>query len=382
MEIEPRILFLDTRPIRRGAQIFVHELKHRFSQEGLTVRRIFLYKETNYEQLPLDETDLVLQFRDNHIFEKIPTVQPQLVRDLAREIKKFSPNLILCNGSRTLKYAAVVKKCYPSIKAKWVYRVIDSAKYWNKRVFTKYCYKHFVIPSMDGAVGVSQKSLDEMIHHYGFKKPSVCIPRAIDIGYFANFLSEDGAREKIGIPNDAFVLLFLGNFTRQKRPDRFIDIIQALQKDLPLVYGLMVGDGPLKNDSFQQVEKLGLNRKIIFVGYQQDVRPWISMSDILLLTSDTEGMPGVVLEAGAMKKSTISNDIGGIKEIISDQTNGFVVLNGEVNKFISYIKLLTRNNELKKNFENNIFDFVHERNNMETIFVTYKHFLNQIRFGI
>jgi hypothetical protein len=101
MEIEPRILFLDTRPIRRGAQIFVHELKHRFSQEGLTVRRIFLYKETNYEHLPLDETDLVLQFRDNHIFEKIPTVQPQLVRVLAREIKKFSPNLILCNGSRT-----------------------------------------------------------------------------------------------------------------------------------------------------------------------------------------------------------------------------------------------------------------------------------------
>jgi hypothetical protein len=181
MEKNLRILFLDTRPIRRGAQVFVHELMHRFSLEGLPVRRIFLYEENNYEQLPLDEHDLVLPFRDNHIYEKFPTIQPKLVKNLAREIKMFAPEVILCNGSRTLKYAAVVKKCYPSIKAKWVYRVIDSALFWNKRLLTKYYYKHFVIPSMDGAVGVSQKSLDEMIQHYGFNKPSVCIPRAIDV---------------------------------------------------------------------------------------------------------------------------------------------------------------------------------------------------------
>jgi glycosyltransferase involved in cell wall biosynthesis len=348
----------------------------------MPVRRIFLYEEKKYEQLPMDENDLVLPFRDNHFFEKIPTVQPQLVKALAREIRIFEPDVILCNGSRTLKYAAVVKKCYPSINSKWVYRVIDSAKYWNNRSLTQVYYKYFIIPAMDGAIGVSQKSLNEMIQHYGFLKPSVCIPRAIDVDYFAKYQLGVGARQKIGIPSDAFVLLFLGNFTRQKRPDRFIEIIYGLQRELPQFHGLMVGDGPLKKESEEKVEKLGLIGKITFAGYQQDVRPWISMSDILLLTSDTEGMPGVVLEAGAMKKSTISNDIGGIKEIISDQTNGFVVLNGEVNKFISYIKILTRNNELKTNFENGIFNSVRERNNMETIFVTYKKFLNQIRFGI
>jgi glycosyltransferase involved in cell wall biosynthesis len=337
MEREPRILFLDTRPIRRGAQIFVHELKHRFSLEGIPVRRIFLYKENNYEQLPLNEQDLVLPFRDNHFYEKFPTIHPSLVKALAHEIKNFAPDVILCNGSRTLKYAAVVKKCYPSIKAKWVYRVIDSAQYWNKQPLTKYYYKHFVIPSMDGAVGVSQKSLDEMIQHYGFNKTSICIPRAIDVDYFANFQLATGTKEKFGIPNDAFVLLFLGNFTKQKRPDRFIQIIDGLNKNMPLVHGLMVGDGPLKNESMKQVHKFGLEEKITFAGYQQDVRPWISMSDILLLTSDTEGMPGVVLESGAMKKITISNLVGGILELIEDDVNGFIVIDGSINMFIEKV---------------------------------------------
>lgn len=374
MEREPRILFLDTRPIRRGAQIFVHELKHRFSLEGLTVRRIFLYTETNYEQLPLDEHDLVMPFRDNHFFEKFPTIQTKLVKDLAQEIKLFAPDVILCNGSRTLKYAAVIKKCYPSIKAKWIYRVIDSAKYWNKRVFTKYCYKHFVIPSMDGAVGVSQKSLDEMIHHYGFKKPSVCIPRAIDVDYFANFLFKDGAREKIGIPNDAFVLLFLGNFTIQKRPDRFIDIIHALQKDLPLVYGLMVGDGPLKVKIQEKANQLGIQDKITYTGYQSDVRPWIAMSDLLLLTSDTEGMPGVVLEAAAMKIPSISGNVGGVAEFIEDGLNGFIV---DWNSTMNYLKLivgLTKEKQVLKNIGDIAGQNVKKRFSIQIICTEYYNF--------
>jgi glycosyltransferase involved in cell wall biosynthesis len=357
-------------------------LKNRFSLEGIPVRRIFLYEEKKYEQLPLDENDLVLPFRDNHFFEKIPTIQPQLVKALAREIRIFVPDVILCNGSRTLKYAAVVKKCYPSIKAKWVYRVIDSAFFWNKRLLTKYYYKHFVVASMDGAVGVSQKSLDEMIQHYGFNKPSVYIPRAIDVDYFANFQHAEGARDKIGIPSDAFVLLFLGNFTRQKRPDRFIEIINGLQKDLPQVHGLMVGDGPLKNDAVKLVEKSELHEKITFAGYQQDVRPWISMSDILLLTSDTEGMPGVVLEAAAMKKCTVSNDVGGIREVISDNENGFIVLNGNVHAFISKICDLNYSEDLKLKYEDAIFNSVFYKNRIDKILDSYFDFFNKIRFEL
>ena len=375
------VLFLDSRPIRRGAQVFFHELKQRFAKDGIPVKRIFLYEEKKYEQLPLDEHDYVMPFWENHIFEKVPTVHPLLVLRLAKEIKSFSPDIILCNGSRTLKYAAVLKYCYSGIKSKWVYRVIDSAVYWNKKSITQLYYRYFVIPAMDGAVGVSQKSLDEMIKHYRFKKPSVSIPRAIDIDYFSKYVLGENARDKIGISKEAFVLLFLGNFTNQKRPDRFLNIIKGLQQEIPLIHGLMVGDGPLKFELEEQAKHLGIQNILTITGYQNNVRPWISISNVLLLTSDTEGMPGVVLEAGAMKKSTISNDVGGIREIISDCENGFIVLKGDEKEFKSKILDLYNSEELRSKFEITIFDTVFSRNRIEEICSRYLNFLNKIIFG-
>jgi glycosyltransferase involved in cell wall biosynthesis len=366
-----RVIFLDTRPIRRGAQVFVHELKLRFKEDGIAVKRVFLYKESKYEQLILDDTDIVLPFNDNNIFEKFPTVHPSIIIELAKEIKAFSPDVILCNGSRTLKYAAVVKRFYPSIKSKWIYRVIDSAVYWNIKSITQLYYKHWVIPAMDGAVGVSQRSLDEMIKHYSFKKTSLCIPRAVDINHFANYIPEVDARKNTGIHDDAFVLLFLGNFTKQKRPDRFIDIINLLKESIPKVHGLMVGDGPLRSSVNEQISTLSLENNITCVGYKKDVRTWIAMSDILLLTSDTEGMPGVVLEAAAMKKIAISTDVGGVREFIKHEENGYVINNKNLQEFVKYIVRFNINKELNFKMSNTCFENVLENYSLLKIKKSY-----------
>jgi glycosyltransferase involved in cell wall biosynthesis len=216
-----------------------------------------------------------------------------------------------------------------------------------------------------------------MIKHYSFKKPSVCIPRAVVIDYFANYIAESGIREKVGIPEDAFVLLFLGNFTNQKRPDRFIDIIKSVKESIPNVHGLMVGDGPLRSAVNDQISTLSLKNNITCVGYKKDVRPWIAMSDVLLLTSDTEGMPGVVLEAAAMRKSTISNNVGGIKEIISDQENGFIVRYGDVDEFVSKIIDLNLSADLRFKHNNAIFESIHLRNSFDIIFKKYKLFFSK-----
>ncbi|MCF8342686.1 MAG: glycosyltransferase family 4 protein [Chitinophagaceae bacterium] len=373
-----RVLFLDTRPIRRGAQVFVHELKSRFKEEGIAVKRVFLYKELNYENLSLNETDIVLPFKDNNIFEIFPTVHPRIIILLAKEIKVFSPDIILCNGSRTLKYAAAIKRFYPSIKSRWIYRVIDSAVYWNRKSLTQLYYKYWVIPAMDAAVGVSQRSLDDMIQHYSFKKPSICIPRAINIDYFANYLPKTDARDEVGIPENAFVLLFLGNFTSQKRPDRFIDIINSVKESIPFIHGLMVGDGPLMSAVSNQISSLNLEKNITCVGYKKDVRPWIAMSDLLLLTSDTEGMPGVVLEAAAMKKITISSDVGGVKEFINHKENGYIISCNYLLEFVKYIIYVKNNDEINLNMTIICFENVLEKYSFVKIKKLYLDFLNRI----
>jgi glycosyltransferase involved in cell wall biosynthesis len=233
-----------------------------------------------------------------------------------------------------LKYAALVKRFSPDLKAKWIYRVIDSAKYWNNKTLITLIYRLFIIPAMDAAIGVSNKSLKEMVQHYRFDKPTISIPRALDIGHFTTFEKPPGSRAKLGINEQAFVVLFLGNFTHQKRPDRFIEIIAEVKKRHPHVHGLMVGDGPLKKQMEHLCQQLYVDKNVTFAGYQQDVRSYIDISDVLMLTSDTEGMPGVVLEAAAMGKISISGPVGGVKEFIINDENG-IVLKGVNNHLFS-----------------------------------------------
>jgi glycosyltransferase involved in cell wall biosynthesis len=146
-----------------------------------------------------------------------------------------------------------------------------------------------------------------------------------------------------GIPDDAFVVLFLGNFTRQKRPDRFIEVIRIVREKYPQVHGLMVGDGPLKNDMVRFIQQAELDYAFTFTGYQQDVRPFISMSDLLMLTSDTEGMPGVVLEAAVMRRATISGAVGGVEEFIESGKHGVITQTLEVSSFTAELETLLGN---------------------------------------
>jgi glycosyltransferase involved in cell wall biosynthesis len=338
-----KILLLDTRPVRRGAQVFLQELKKQFLLSDMLVQRIFLYQELDFECLPLDKNDQVLLFEEKNWQEKWLFFQPALMRELSLKINQFNPDVILCNGSRTLKYAALVKRFNPKLNAKWVYRVIDSARYWNKSSMVIWSYKKFIISAMDGAVGVSHKSLQEMKAHYKFTKPSIAIPRAVDIPHFANYIPNPDLKRSWGIPDDAFVVLFLGNFTRQKRPDRFIEVIRIVREKYPQVHGLMVGDGPLKNDMVRFIQQAELDYAFTFTGYQQDVRPFISMSDLLMLTSDTEGMPGVVLEAAVMRRATISGAVGGVEEFIESGKHGVITQTLEVSSFTAELETLLGN---------------------------------------
>lgn len=373
-----RILFLDTKPVRRGAQVFVQALKEQFEVSNLSVYRMFLYREDQYDNLTLSKSDKVFNFWDNHWMEKWFLFQPKLFFRLAREIRHLNPDIVLCNGSRTLKYAALVKKTSKNLNSKWIYRVIDSSKYWNNKFIITSLYRFCIIPTMDASVGVSQKSLSEMKSHYGFNKPAVAIPRALDVSHFSGFIPKVDSRIKWKIDDNAFVILFLGNFAKQKRPDRFIQLVAALKGIHPNIHGLMVGDGPLKNDIIKEVSKLKIENEVTFAGYHQDVRPFIAMSQLLVLTSDTEGMPGVILEAAAMKVMSVCTNVGGINEFIVNYKSGILIDDRLVDNFVIEIDRLILNKSLRESISNRAFTEVCEKYDLKGIADKYLNFFNAL----
>ena len=73
------------------------------------------------------------------------------------------------------------------------------------------------------------------------------------------------------------------------------------------------------------------NKNVVFVGWQNDVRPYLKASDALVFPSYREGFPNVPIQAGAMCLPSIVTDINGCNEIIIDGKNGFIIptRNGE-----------------------------------------------------
>jgi glycosyltransferase involved in cell wall biosynthesis len=171
------------------------------------------------------------------------------------------------------------------------------------------------------------------------------------------------------------------NFTKQKRPDRFIDIINSVKSSIPNIHGLMVGDGGLRSAVYDQISTFSLENNITCVGYKKDVRPWIAMSDVLLLTSDTEGMPGVVLEAAAMKKITITGNVGGVAEFIESHVNGIIVDWGQMDATIDVIIQIIKDSYKLEFYGEMACEFVNKNFYIEFIFERYKTFFQKLLYN-
>ncbi|WP_075352570.1 glycosyltransferase family 4 protein [Algoriphagus marinus] len=373
-----KILFIDTEPIRRGAQIFVSELSLFLGQNGEDCKVIYLYQKADRADkgISLSEASKILDGDKDDFSEKFPGLNSALVKRLLLEIKEFSPDVILANGSRTLKYAAAARQFY-SGKCTWIARWIDDASFWNPGTASKFVYRKLIMSQFDATIGVSQASLNSMIRHYDFKKPSQVIHRAFDLEKFKGAPSREAARRDLGIGKTDEVLLFLGNLTAQKRPDRFLEIIQKLIQTRPQLKALVVGDGDLGVSIKSPISNL--QSQIFFFGYQQDVSPYLAAADLLILTSDTEGLPGVVLEAGYFSVPTVATEVGGIRECLIDGESGILIPDRSIEEFVREIDFLLSDSSRLQLMGKKAKDMVLENFRMEEVARKYLSFFRGLK---
>ncbi|WP_417613842.1 glycosyltransferase [Parasphingorhabdus sp.] len=131
----------------------------------------------------------------------------------------------------------------------------------------------------------------------------------------ANMLSAGTARPLRG-PGQPPRLLSVGRFVPQKD---YMTLVAALALIAEHPWSLTIlGDGPLLQDTKQQAEKLGLADRITFKGFVHDVTPFLSQSDILVLSSRWEGLPAVPIEALAAGCAIVATDCSdGLTELLS-----------------------------------------------------------------
>jgi len=168
----------------------------------------------------------------------------------------------------------------------------------------------------------------------------------IDTAYFDPTLySEEDKRllrEKLNIGEKDFVFIYVGRLVKDKGINELVaafsklktDRNQSIDKDVsnfnsPSSISKLLLVGRLEQEldplNSETLEKMRNDADIISVGYQDDVRPYFAISDVLVFPSYREGFPNVVLQAGAMGLPSIVTDINGCNEIILEGKNGMIM---------------------------------------------------------
>ncbi|WP_249345655.1 glycosyltransferase [Microbispora sp. H11081] len=132
----------------------------------------------------------------------------------------------------------------------------------------------------------------------------------------------DAARARLGLPSDAPVVAFVGRLTRIKRPDRFLDAARAVLHRLPACRFVVCGGGELREEVERGVS--GLRDSFHLLGWRGDVETVYAAADVVLLTSDNEGTPLTLIEAGMAGTPVVATRVGSVAEVVRDGVTGLL----------------------------------------------------------
>lgn len=315
-----KILQLVNKPQRRGAEIFASQLGAALCRQGHETRTAYLYPHPEPNALPLQPDDYMLAGRAGHPLEKAG-LQPRLLQNLRRVIAAFQPDVVQVGGGRTVKYGALASLFYPARRWILICRNIGQAGDWVNGWPHRLVYRRLVMPRVDGVVSVTQANLEDFRALYQLPAPMTCIPTGIEPDSLRPGRSRAAVRRETNTPPEAPVVLFVGSLSPAKRPDRLLRVVRQAVAHRPDLHLWLIGDGPLRAELEQQAAALGLAGQVRFLGVRSDVGDYMQAAALLLLTSDSEGIPRVILEAGLMGLPVVSSRVGGIAEfVVSGQT--------------------------------------------------------------
>lgn len=258
-----------------------------------------------------------------------------VVKKLSNLIKKENISLIHTHGPRANLFAYVTRMICPF---KWVTTIhsnpsLDFVKGGLKgKVFT--ILNMNLIKKIDHFFAVSHR-FGEMLESYGIEKNRISI-----IYNGISFQEPEFKKlspEQFGLnPND-FVVVMIARYHPIKNHDLAINAITQLRgEDIPVKL-ICVGDGPER----QELEKKIVGKDYIHLaGFRNDIHAILKLGDCLLLTSNSESFPLVLLEAARAKKPIVTTDVGGVSALLPTADYGYIVPIGNLNMVVEALKEL------------------------------------------
>lgn len=157
------------------------------------------------------------------------------------------------------------------------------------------------------------------------------VPNGIDFAALAAAARPEALRSELGIPASASLVAYVGKDSRVKNVPRAVEVVRRARAAQPGLHAVFVGGGLDEAARGKLAADLPPDR-VRLLGPRPDVPSILAAADALLLTSDSEGCPNVVIEALALGTPVVSADVGDVAEILG-AGGGTVVPRGDLDAY-------------------------------------------------
>jgi glycosyltransferase involved in cell wall biosynthesis len=176
----------------------------------------------------------------------------------------------------------------------------------------------------------------------------VTIPNGINFEEVHSTLTVEEAKERLGIPRDCHVLGTAGRLEPVKRLDIFLAAAQQIALRLSQTRFLIAGDGSHEVKLRAQAQAQEIRDKVLFLGHRNDIYDVLRAFDLLVLSSDHEGLPMVLLEALGLGVPVVARSVGGVPEVVQDGVNGLLVDSAEPGALAEACERVLGDNALRR----------------------------------
>lgn len=201
----------------------------------------------------------------------------------------------------------------------------------------------------DALVFVSRANIEYAAAH-GIVRPEDAVLIRSGVALTGLPATVDAAKLKMsaGIGMHKPLVLSVGNLKPQKNAGDFVAAAAKVLDGLPEARFVFLGDGPQRRALEARVFALGLEGRILFLGWRRDTAQWLASADVFAMTSLWEGLPRALVEAMRSGLPPVCYATDGVTDLIKDGENGFLVEPGDHAALAERVTALLQDEPLRK----------------------------------
>jgi glycosyltransferase involved in cell wall biosynthesis len=295
---------------------------------------------------------------------KRPGVDPSLPIRLAAYLRRRGVHVVHTHNPQALVYGATAGRIAGAV-------VVHSKHGMNPDPARRMALRRAAATLVDAYVAVTPKLAERALEQRECDPKRLCvIPNGVDIARFAPRAAERAAvRRELGLPEDAWIVGTVGRLSPEKNQALLVDAMAPLLGEGRRL--VVVGDGPERTALEALVASTPAGRYVSMLGRRTDVERLLAAWDAFALSSRTEGLPLVLLEAMAAGLPVVSTPVGGIPDLVRHGDTGLLFPEGAREALTGALAALATNAALARTLGDAGRKAILERHSVERMASAY-----------